>query len=155
MKPTGAQDYERGDIVALSFDARSGGALHRRDVQALRGVAFEDGDSERGISWSDMAMLLRSVKANGEPIMEALRRGRRAVRRHGHDNLFGTAEAEAARQLFYFIGRPAECRCSARLKAAWHSAALGYRRADAPARNRESPRRPRRRSTEPDQKRGG
>ena len=54
-------------------------------IQALRGVAFtEDGD-ERGLSWSDMAILLRSVKANAEPITRALSGGRHPVRRHRHD----------------------------------------------------------------------
>jgi DNA helicase II / ATP-dependent DNA helicase PcrA len=51
-----------------------------------------------------MAILLRSVKANAEPITEALQGSRVPFVVTGMTNLFGTAEAEAARQLFYFIG---------------------------------------------------
>jgi ATP-dependent DNA helicase UvrD/PcrA len=65
MKPTNAQSYEQGDIVALSFDSPDEEARYIAEtVQTLRGVAIREGDKERGISWSDMAVLLRSVKAN-------------------------------------------------------------------------------------------
>jgi len=59
------------------------------DVRLLRASAQADGErnmsgpakfrlyaAERGISWSDTAILLRSVKANGEPITTALVAGR-------------------------------------------------------------------------------
>src|SRR5690606_4958151 len=71
---------------------------------ALRGVAFEENGSARGLSWSDMAVLLRSVKANAEPITETLQAAGIPFVVTGMTNLFGTAEAEAARQLFFFIG---------------------------------------------------
>jgi DNA helicase-2/ATP-dependent DNA helicase PcrA len=73
MKPTGAQPFESGDIVALSFPDPDTEARHTvATIQALRGVAFKEDDLERGLSWSDMAILLRSVKANAEPITRAL-----------------------------------------------------------------------------------
>src|SRR5262245_1077244 len=50
-----------------------------------------------------MAILLRSVNANGEPITRALSRHHIPYVVVGMNNLFGTAEAEAARQLFYFL----------------------------------------------------
>ena len=105
MKPTGAQKYESGDIVALSFKTPEEEAHHIAETaQALRGVAFLEGEGERGLSWSDMAVLLRSVRTNAEPITEALRAAGVPFVVTGMNNLFGTAEAEAARQLFYFIG---------------------------------------------------
>ena len=105
MKPTGAQTYESGDIVALSFKTAEEEAHHIAETaQALRGVAFLEGEGERGLSWSDMAVLLRSVRTNAEPITEALRATGVPFVVTGMNNLFGTAEAEAARQLFYFIG---------------------------------------------------
>ena len=72
-------------------------------IQALRGVAFAEDGAERGLSWSEMAILLRSVKANAEPITGALQAAGIPFVVTGMTNLFGTAEAEAARQLFYFM----------------------------------------------------
>ncbi|HET6202949.1 MAG TPA: ATP-dependent DNA helicase [Planctomycetota bacterium] len=104
MKPTGAQSHEHGDIVALSFATPDEEGQHiAATVQALRGVAFKEDDAQRGLCWSDMAVLLRSVKGNAEPITSALQGAGIPFVVTGMTNLFGTAEAEAARQLFYFI----------------------------------------------------
>ena len=104
MKPTGAQSYEAGDIVALSFGSPDDEAQYIvRTAKALRGIAIREDDIERGISWSDMAVLLRSVKASGEPITRAFNDAGIPYVVVGMTNLFGTHEAEAARQLFYFM----------------------------------------------------
>ena len=125
MKPTGAQAHESGDLVALSFDDPSAEARHiTESIRALRGVAFAEDGVERGLSWSDMAILLRSVKANGEPITQALQAAGVPFVVTGMTNLFGTAEAVAARQLFYFIAdRPGVD--AAALTAAWEAPRLG------------------------------
>ena len=130
MKPTGAQPYESGDIVALSFADPDAEALHIAEtIRSLRGTSFKEDDLERGLSWSDMAILLRSVKANAEPITRALQAAGVPFVVTGMTNLFGTAEAEAARLLFYFIAdRPGAD--AATLKAAWEAARLGV---DPPA----------------------
>ncbi|NDD13220.1 MAG: ATP-dependent helicase [Betaproteobacteria bacterium] len=58
MKATQAQDYEAGDIVAMTFDAPEDEAEYiAQTCQALRGVAFRDGNDQRGMSWSDMGHL--------------------------------------------------------------------------------------------------
>ena len=104
MKPTVAQRYEPGDIVALSFDDPGAEALHIvTAIRALRGTAFKEDDTERGLAWSDMAILLRSVRNSAEPITEALSEAGIPFVIGGMNNLFATREAEAARQLFYFI----------------------------------------------------
>lgn len=124
MKPTGAQVYEPGDIVALSFDTPAEEAQHIvKAAQTLHGVAFAEDGKERGLAWSDMAVLLRSVKANAGPITAALHAADIPFVVTGMTNLFGTAEAEAARQLFYFIGDhgPDE----AAVEQAWSDANLG------------------------------
>jgi DNA helicase-2/ATP-dependent DNA helicase PcrA len=125
MKPTGAQAYEGGDIVALPFADPEAEARHIAEtIQSLRGVAFKEDEVERGLSLSDMAILLRSVKANAEPITQALQASGLLFVVTGMTNLFGTAEAEAARQLFYFIAnRPGVD--AAALKLAWETARLG------------------------------
>lgn len=105
MKPTGVQKTEVGDSVALSFAAPEEEAGYiAATVHALRGVAFKENDVERGLSWSDMAVLLRSVKANAQPITAALRAADIPFVVSGMTNLFGTDEAESARKLFYFLG---------------------------------------------------
>ena len=71
-----------------------------------------------------MAVLLRSVKANAEPITRALQAAGIPFVVTGMTNLFGTAEAEAARQLFYFIAdRPGWTQAA--VEGAWEAAHLG------------------------------
>lgn len=123
MKATDAQTFEPGDITALPFDSPQKEAEHiARTCQALRGVAIRDGMGERGISWSDMAILLRSVRRDGKAVMQALDSAGVPYVITGMDNLFHAPEAEAARQLFYFLaGRIND----AALKVAWETADLG------------------------------
>ncbi|WP_437294014.1 ATP-dependent helicase [Sorangium sp. So ce426] len=130
MKPTGAQEYEAGDIAALAFDTPEDEARYIAETAiSIRGVAIRDGDVERGISWSDMAVLLRSVRRNGAPITQAFDAAGIPYVIAGMGNLFDTAEAEAARQLFYFMaGRPEVDVGS--LEAAWSRARTGATRAD-------------------------
>jgi len=124
MKPTGAQKYELGDMVALSFDNPTAEAKYIAETaRALRGIAVNEDGKPRGLSWSDMAVLLRSVKKNAEPITDALRVAGIPFVVTGMTSLFQTAEAEAARQLFYFIGgRAVE---ESDVEAAWNAANLG------------------------------
>ncbi len=123
MKATGAHEYEPGDVTALSFDSPEDEARHiARTCVALRGIAVSEGDSSRGISWSDMAILLRSVRRDGEAIMAALDEAGVPYVITGMDNLFQTGEAEAARQLFYFLADEAD---EPTLRATWERADLG------------------------------
>jgi DNA helicase-2/ATP-dependent DNA helicase PcrA len=125
MQPTGAQPYAPGDIVTLSFNHPDEEAAYIADTaHSLRGVAFRDGEQERGLSWSDMAILLRSVKANATPITTALHAAGIPFVVTGMTNLFATAEAEAARQLFYFIGDHPGVD-EAAVEHVWHAAHLG------------------------------
>lgn len=123
MKATQAQAYEAGDIVALGFGSPDEEARYIAEAcKALRGLAVRDGDAERGISWSDMAILLRSVRRDGGPIMAALAEASVPYVITGMDNLFQKEEVEAARQLFYFLAGEAE---EPDLRAAWGVADLG------------------------------
>lgn len=123
MQPTKAQTFETGDIVAASFDdPKSEAAYVARTMRELRGIAIKEDDGERGISWSDMAVLLRSVAANGEPITRALKKARIPYLVVGMNNLFDTPEAQAARELFFFMAGLLD---SSALKDAWTNAGLG------------------------------
>lgn len=123
MKSEGAQDYEAGDITALRFDSPEEEAEHiAYRCKEMLGLPIRNGDSERGIAWSDMAILLRSVRRDGGTIMEALKRAGVRYVVTGMDNLFDTAEAEAARLLFYFLADEVD---AVALRAAWLNADLG------------------------------
>jgi DNA helicase-2/ATP-dependent DNA helicase PcrA len=124
MKATTAQAFEVGDIVALPFGSPQEEAAYIAETcKALRGVAIrEDEEKVRGISWSDMAVLLRSVRRDGGPIMDALRASGVPYVITGMDNLFEKEEVEAARQLFYFLAGEIEAEA---LREAWERAELG------------------------------
>jgi DNA helicase-2/ATP-dependent DNA helicase PcrA len=123
MKTTGAQQYEVGDITALSFDTPEEEARQiAQTCVALRGVAIREDSNERGISWSDMAILLRSVRRDGDAIMAALEQANVPYVITGMDDLFQTNEADAARQLFYFLAEEID---DATLRTAWQRADLG------------------------------
>jgi len=134
MKPTGAQRYEAGDIVALAFDDIEAEARHIADTcKALLGVAIkEPGGGERGIAWSDMAILLRSVARNAEPITLALRAAEIPFLVVGMNELFGTAEARAARALFYFMAGRAGYDADS-VQSAWEEAKTGASKASLAA----------------------
>jgi DNA helicase II / ATP-dependent DNA helicase PcrA len=130
MVPTDAQPYETGDLVALSFDnPEAEAAFIAETIKSLIGVAFTDPDgTQRGLSYADMAILLRSVRTNGQPITEALETANIPYVVSGMNNLFDTAEAEAARQLFYFMaGRPDTD--ESQLAGIWSAADIGLRKA--------------------------
>ncbi len=105
MVPTNAQPYEKGDIVALGHDTPEEEARYIAEtIKELVGVAFTDADgTRRGLSWSDMAILFRSVAKNAAPVIAALDEAGIPYVVEGMNNLFHTHEAEAARQLFYFM----------------------------------------------------
>lgn len=125
MKSIGSQSYETGDVVALAFDSPDDEAAHIvASMRALRGVAFSEDNHARGLTWSDMAVLLRSVKATAEPMTNALRDAGIPYVVTGMKNLFGTAEAEASRQLFYFMA-DANGVSTSTLETAWMDARLG------------------------------
>ena len=134
MKFADAQSYKSGDVIALSFDSPEEEAEYIVEtIKSLRGVSFNDSDGERGLSWSDMAVLLRSVKYNGTAITEALKDANIPFVVSGLANLFETKEACAARNLFHFIAdediwvskTKIESPTAQALRKAWESSQLG------------------------------
>jgi len=126
MKATAAQQYESGDIVALSFDDPEQEAKYIADAcKSLHGVAIRESEgTERGIAFSDMVVLLRSVRNDGGPVTEALEVAGIPYVITGMDNLFEKAESEAARQLFYFLAGETD---RPLLRVAWEQADLGIK----------------------------
>ena len=131
MLPTDIQPYEPGDLVALALDTqRDEAQFIAETISSLRGVAFTDPDGkERGLSNSDFAILLRSVRTNGEPITTALRDAGIPFVVGGMNNLFETQEAEAVRQLFYFMAGRKDLH-QTQLEKIWIDASLGLKTAN-------------------------
>ena len=122
MESAKQQVYEAGDIAALQFASPDDEADYiARTCKALRGTMIKEGGSERPISWSDMAVLVRYTKF-GEPIRRAFAREDIPFVSVGMDTLFDVPEGEAARQLFYFMANRASRDDAV---AAWRAANLG------------------------------
>lgn len=135
MKPADAQPYDAGDICALQFDSPAAEADYIvKTAKALHGIAFreptkENPNNERGLAWSDMAILLRSVARNAEPITTALDAANIRYVVVGMNNLFDTNEAGAARELFYYMaGRDGSSADT--VFDAWSQANLGLKAED-------------------------
>lgn len=106
MAAASHQMWERGDLLALDFDspAAEAGWICDRIVE-MRGTAFKDKpDSEpRGLSWSDFAVLYRSVAKDADPLVQELRtRGIPYVVK-GLNRLFDADEIKAVVGIFRYI----------------------------------------------------
>lgn len=124
MKPVGVQDFEPGDLVALCFETPDDEARYIAETcKSLHGVAIKEQNGKmRGIAWSDMSILLRSVAKNGAPITRALDGAGIPYLIVGMNELFSTAEACAARDLFYFMAGRIDEKATL---AAWEAAQTG------------------------------
>ena len=125
MTSAGSQAFARGDVLSLTFASPTEEATWiARKAKEMLGTPFLDrpGDAPRGLAPSDIAILLRSVKRNGEPIVEALQREGLPVIVVGMAELFRTLEAQAAAAIFQYmagnIGAP-------QLRDAWRAANVG------------------------------
>jgi len=125
MKPTAAQADDVGDVTALNFLNPSEEAEYiAQTIQHLRGTSFVEEGKARGLAWSDIAVLLRSVKQSGAAITDALTTHGVPFVIVGMNDLFSTPEAEAARQLFYFMASQAGVTVESVYKA-WLDAKTG------------------------------
>jgi DNA helicase-2/ATP-dependent DNA helicase PcrA len=120
-----AQTHSNGDLLALSFDDPGQQAEWVAEkVAELVGVPFKDRpeDEARGLSYSDFAVLCRSVKNDGPAIVEALRVRDIPVVVVGMAGLFDTLEAQAAVTVFRYMARDAD---EGEVRDAWLAAGLG------------------------------
>ena len=106
MESTDAQPYERGDILAMSFqnpDAEADWIAGR--IEELNGTRFHDKPDQpaRGLVYSDFAILLRSVRHDAQPILAALDKAGVKYVVGGMNGLFDTPEVAAIRSVFYFM----------------------------------------------------
>lgn len=130
MLASSSQRFERGDILALSWTSPDDEAVWIADqIESLQGTPYTDGPGaeERGLSYSDCAILLRSVQKNAEPIVAQLRRRGIPFVVGGLSNLFEADEIWAAVSLFeYIVGSVT----AEEVIDAWERAEVGFTQDD-------------------------
>lgn len=107
MESVDAQPFAYGDILACHFaDPASEAEWIVAQMRALHGTAYRDrpGAPPRGLAWSDFAVLLRSVKNDAAPIVDALAAAGIPFVVGGMNGLFNTPEIEAMRLVFSYTG---------------------------------------------------
>lgn len=127
MVAAGHQSYRRGDILAMTFsdeDAEAEWICAR--MKRLRGQPFRDApDAEqRGLSWSDFAVLYRSVSKDAGPLVEALRRHDIPYVIKGLTRLFESPEIQACVAAFRYVAGDPDIDATD-VSDAWESADLG------------------------------
>ncbi|MDO8144521.1 ATP-dependent DNA helicase [Isoptericola sp. 178] len=125
MQHASHQQWQRGDILALDHSTQEDEAAAVCDrIEALRGIPFVDspGSDPRGLSWSDCAVLLRSVARDAGPIVDELdRRGIPYVVK-GLSRLFDAPSVQAAKAMFQYVVDSTFTADD--LRAAWESSRL-------------------------------
>ena len=125
MVAAGHQRFDRGDMLALSFDDPGEEARWICDrIGRLRGMPFlDEADNEpRGLSWSDFAVLFRSVSKDAGPLVEEMKRREIPYVIKGLTRLFDAPEVQACVMCFQYIMRQITAED---LTEAWLAAGLG------------------------------
>lgn len=125
MVSTEPQEFELGDVLCLDFaNPEKEATWIAKKAKSLIGTPFKDtpDSKERGLAPSDIAILLRSVRNTGDPIVKALREAGLNVVVVGMTGLFEQPEIEAAVALFDFMVLKVD---EKDLEKAWLDADLG------------------------------
>jgi DNA helicase-2/ATP-dependent DNA helicase PcrA len=130
MVAAGHQEFERGDMLALTFEDADEEAHWICDrITALRGTAFTDepGGQARGLSWSDFAVLFRSVSKDAGPLVEEMKRREIPYVIKGLARLFDAPEVQACVTCFKYVMQEVTAE---EVTDAWLAAHLGLTRGD-------------------------
>jgi DNA helicase-2/ATP-dependent DNA helicase PcrA len=103
MARAGHQRWQRGDMIAREFDDEHQEAAWICDrIEGMRGLAFTDTTEgqPRGLSWSDFAVLYRSVANDAGPLVEEMRRRQIPYVVKGLNRLFDSPEIQAVVGVF-------------------------------------------------------
>ncbi|UCZ90698.1 ATP-dependent helicase [Gordonia sp. WA4-43] len=106
MVASGHQTWERGDLLALDFATPEDEAAWICDrIEHLQGVPFTDkpGAEPRGLSYSDCAVLLRSVAKDAGPIVEEMKKRQIPYVIKGLNRLFDADEIKACVGIFRYM----------------------------------------------------
>ncbi|MFC0862433.1 ATP-dependent helicase [Sphaerimonospora cavernae] len=133
MIAAGHQRFDRGDLLALAFDDAAAEARWICDrIEKMRGLPFQDTDGAepRGLSWSDFAVLFRSVNKDAGPLVEEFKRRGVPYVIKGLTRLFEAPEVQACVKLYEFLigqtgGQNPVPVTEQDVRDAWHAAGLG------------------------------
>lgn len=103
-----SQQWERGDLLALEFaDAAAESRWICDRIEELRGIPFHDTPDApaRGLSWSDFAVLFRSVSKDADQLVAELQRRGIPYVVKGLNRLFDSDEIRAVVGIFQFMIR--------------------------------------------------
>lgn len=106
MESANKQPFTYGDSLALSFpDPESEANWIVRKIQQLQGSEYHDRPDRppRGLTYSDFAILLRSVKNDAAPITDALDTAGIPFVVSGMNQLFNTPEIQVMRAIFDYM----------------------------------------------------
>ncbi len=107
MEYASHQQWQRGDLLALSFDdGDAEAAWIAGRIQALQGMPFQDDPTSapRGLAWSDCAVLFRTVK-DADPLVRELKKRGVPYIVKGLARLFDSDEILAVVGVFrYMVG---------------------------------------------------
>lgn len=118
------QDWERGDLLALTFDTPEAEARWICDrIEELLGTPFQDTPTSapRGLSWSDCAVLFRSVAKDADALVTELQHRGIPYVVKGLNRLFESPEIKAVVGIFRTI--VADC-SEYELRILWEDANL-------------------------------
>jgi len=128
MRSQEQQIFDYGDLLSLKFASLEEEAQWiTKKIQDLRGIPFTEKNQTRGLTWSDCAILLRSVKNSAAPMLMALRRAGIPYVVKGMNGLFDTLEVKAAVSIFYYLNDKIDRQA---LTQHWNAANLGVVPAD-------------------------
>ena len=104
MACAGVQGSEPGDVTMVEFDNPEDEADYIAEtIRALHGLRFDDGFGERGLTYSDMAVLVRVNSHPAGHIRAALDEVGVGSVGAGDDALFDTVEGRAALDLLLYV----------------------------------------------------
>jgi len=124
MVRAGHQKWQRGDMIAREFaDEHEEAAWICDRIEAMRGLVFRDTaeGNPRGLSWSDFAVLYRSVANDAGPLVEEMRRRDIPYVVKGLNRLFDSPEIQAVVAVFRYM---AGLIAAADLRILWNDANL-------------------------------
>jgi len=105
MKASGHQVFERGDIMGLQFECPEEEARWIANrILKMKGAAFKDSPDSlnRGLSWSDFAVLFRSVRSDGAFLVDLFRELEIPFIIKGLSRLFEAQETLAIQAAFQY-----------------------------------------------------
>jgi DNA helicase-2/ATP-dependent DNA helicase PcrA len=124
MVRAGHQTWDRGDLIARDFADEDEEAAWICDrIAAMRGLAFQDTaeNEARGLSWSDFAVLFRSVAKDADPLVAEMRRREIPYVVKGLNRLFDSPEITAVVGVFRYMAGLVE---ASDLRVLWQDANL-------------------------------